>query len=170
MLGPPEVGSRLVVRAPITMVMTEQSALSAGVVSVRATLRRPGGAKVVRTIRVPIPAATPHGAREIYLRGTDPDATQGDSGGDSATIDLSSLFEPSSGDAPSGPGTIAGLARAISGLHRYDGVTARILPFGAPVPQNLPGGAERFAQRARRVLRDPALRVAGRARLPIVVR
>ena len=49
-------------------------------------------------------------------------------------------------------------------------MTARILPFGAPVPQNLPGGAERFAQRSRRVFRDPLLRVAGRARLPILVR
>jgi len=139
-------------------------------VSVRATLRRPGGAKLVRTIRVPIPRNTPRGPRDIYLRGTEPDATQGDAGGDSATIDLSSLFAPSSGDTPAGPATIAGLARAISGLHRYDGVTARILPFGAPVPQNLPGGPERFAQRSRRVFRDPLLRVAGRARLPILVR
>ena len=147
------------------------ASVSAGsTVSVRATLRRPGGAKFVRTIRVPIPRSTPRGLRDIFLKGTEPDATQGDSGGDSTTIDLSSLFAPSEGDGPPGPATIAGLANAISGLHRYDGVTARILPLGAPVPQNLPGGAERFAQRSRRVFRDPQLRIAGRARLAIVVR
>ena len=88
-----------------------------------------------------------------------------------ATIDLSSLFEPGSGDAPAGPASIAGARDARSpALHRYDGVTARFLPPGASVPQNLPGGAEGFAQRARRVFRDPPLRIAGRARLPIIVR
>ena len=120
----------------------------------------------------PRPDPAKHAARpaRLYLRAPSPTPTQGDSGGDSATIDLSSLFEPSAGDTPPGPATVAGLARAMSSLHRYDGVTARILPLGAPVPQNLPGGAERFAQRSRRVFRDPLLRVAGRARLAIVVR
>ena len=49
-------------------------------------------------------------------------------------------------------------------------MTARLLPPGASVPEQLPGGTEGVAQRARRVFRDARLRVAGRARMPIVVR
>ena len=115
----------------------------------------PAARSVVRTIRVPIPREHAARARATsFLRGTEPDATQGDSGGDSATIDLSSLFEPSSGDTPPGPATIAGLARAISGLHRYDGVTARILPLG---------GAGAAGPARRRRAASPSARAASSA-------
>jgi len=62
------------------------------------------------------------------------------------------------------------LAQAVSDLHRYDGVTARFVRIGAGAPQELPGGREGIAQRARRVFRDPAIRVAGRARWSVYVR
>lgn len=138
-------------------------------ISVRATLRRPGGGTVRRTIRVAIPRGIPAGPRDLFLKGTEADAVAG--GGDgSTTIDLSSLFETPSGDPAPGPASVQALAGALEDLHRYDGVTARLLPLGGAVPEQLPGGSEGVAQRARRVFRDPALRVAGRARLSIVVR
>lgn len=140
-------------------------------ISVRATLRRPGGGTVRRTVRVPIPRGTPTGPRDLFLKGTEPDVTIGGGSDDgTTTIDLSSLFEPGPGEDAAGPGSVAALAQTISALHRYDGVTARLLPPGAAVAEQLPGGAEGVAQRARRVFRDASLRVAGRARLPIVIR
>jgi hypothetical protein len=134
-------------------------------ISVRATLRRPGGATLRRTIRVPVPRQMPSGRRDLFLKGTEADVTLGDSDGD--TLDLSSMFEPS---PRGGPASLAALARDLSALHRYDGVTARFLPPGADVAQDLPGGAEGIAQRARRVFRDPALRLSGRARLALTIR
>ena len=140
-------------------------------ISVRATLRRPGGATVRRTVRVPIPRGMPAGPRDLFLKGTEADvAIGGESDEGATTIDLSSLFEPASGEESAGPGSVAALAEALSGLHRYDGVTARLLPPGASVPEQLPGGAEGVAQRSRRVFRDARLRVAGRARMAIVIR
>ncbi len=139
-------------------------------VSVRATLRRPGGATVRRTIRVAIPRGVPAGPRDLFLKGTEADAVPGGEDDGSTTIDLSSLFDSGSGDTPPGPSSVAALADTLSALHRYDGVTARLLPPGAAVPEQLPGGSEGVAQRARRVFREADLRVAGRARLPILVR
>lgn len=140
------------------------SARRGSTIAVRATLRRPGGATLRRTIRMRVPRHMPSGPRDLFLKGTEADASLG--GDDGETIDLS-MFEPSE---RGGPASVAALARELSAIHRYDGVTARFLPPGAGVPQDLPGGAERFAQRARRVFRDPALRVSGRARLSLVVR
>jgi hypothetical protein len=139
-------------------------------IAVRATLRRPGGAIVRRTIRVPVPRDMRAGVRDLFLKGTEADVLPGEeAAGDEATIDLSSLFEAPSGE-PAGPDSLPALARAMGDLRRYDGVTARFLPPGASVPQQLPGGAEGRAQRARRVFRDPGLRISGRARLRLVVR
>lgn len=156
--------------ATLTRLRGPSAARRGSTISVRATLIRPGGRRLERTIRVPVPRGIPRGRRDLFLKGTEADVTLGASEGDTSTIDLSSLLEPAPGDQPSGPKSVDGLARALSGLHRYDGVTARFLPPGASVPQELPGGAEGVAQRARRVLRDPALRVAGRARLALTVR
>ncbi len=46
----------------------------------------------------------------------------------------------------------------------------RFLPPGADVPEELPGGAEGVAQRVRRVVRDPALRIDGSVRVRLRVR
>ena len=126
-------------------------------ISVRATLRRPGGAVTRRTIRVAIPRGMPAGPRDLFLKGTEADVALGEGGDDgTTTIDLSSLFETDTGEAAPGPGSVAALADTLSDLHRYDGVTARLLPPGASVPEQLPGGAEGVAQRPRRVFRDAA--------------
>lgn len=141
------------------------SARRGSTIRVRATLRRRGGATLRRTIRVRVPRQMPSGRRDLLLKGTEADVTPGE--GDAETIDLSPMFEPSQ---RGGPASLTALARELSAIHRYDGVTARFLPVGAGVPQDLPGGAEGIAQRARRVFRDAALRVSGRARLSLVVR
>ena len=141
-------------------------------ITVRATLRRPGGAVVRRTLRVPVPRGLRRGPRDLFLKGTEADVTLGQSGdGESTTIDISSLFaSDTGGEEQSGPSSVSGLAEALAGLHRYDGVTARFLPPGASVPEQLPGGPEGVAQRARRVFRDQSLRISGRARLPVIIR
>jgi hypothetical protein len=136
-------------------------------VRVRVTAERSGGGRAERTIAVPIPRGMPAGPRDLLLIGTDADVVPGETGGET-TIDLSELFEPA--DEAAGPRTVAQLAEAIQGLKRYDGVTARLVPPGANAPEQLPGGPERLAQRGRRVFRDPDLRLAGRVRLPLVVR
>ena len=114
----------------------------------------------------------PAGPRDLFLKGTDADVTTGEGSGDgSTTIDLSSLFEtPLRRDGARARIGGRQLADTLSALHRYDGVTARLLPPGASVPEQLPGGAEGVAQRSRRVFRDATLRVAGRARMRVLVR
>ncbi len=135
---------------------------------VHASLLRPGGGKLERTFKVHVPKGIPTGPRDLLLKGTAADSgASGDSG--TTTIDISSLFEPA-GDGTSGPANVKELAQAVADLHRYDGVTSRWLPPGADAPQELPGGAEGVAQRSRRVYRDPQLRIAGLARLPVIVR
>jgi hypothetical protein len=138
-------------------------------IRVRVTATRSGGGTVSRTLRVPVPRGMPAGPRDLLLRGTEADVPPGGGTGEEATIDLSDLFEPSGGD-DAAPRTVTELAEAVGALHRYDGVTARFVRPGANAPEQLPGGAEGVAQRGRRVFRDPALRLAGRARLAIVVR
>jgi hypothetical protein len=140
-----------------------------GTLRVQVTATRSGGGTVRRTIRVPVPRGMPAGPRDLLLRGTEADVPPGGGGGEEATIDLSELFEPAGPDEQA-PRTVAQLAEAIGGLRRYDGVTARFVRPGANAPEQLPGGAEGVAQRGRRVFRDPALRLAGRARLPVVIR
>ncbi len=46
-------------------------------ISVRATLQRPGGGTLVRTLRVPVPRGVPRGPRTLFLKGTEADATSG---------------------------------------------------------------------------------------------
>ena len=139
--------------------------------TLRASIRKPGGAIVTRRIRVPVPRFMPAGPRDLSLKGTEPDAA---SGGDSVDVDLSGLFGDAGSDggqdAPPAPSNVAKLVDAVSDLHRYDGVSARFLPPGAGDPEQLPGGAERFAQRSRRVFRDARIRIAGRARFRVFVR
>lgn len=136
-----------------------------------ASIRKPGGAIVTRRIRVPVARFMPAGVRDLSLKGTDADAAPGD---ENLDLDLSGLFgdggSAESGEASPAPSSVAKLAEAISDIHRYDGVSARFLPPGAGDPEQLPGGAERFAQRSRRVFRDARIRIAGRARLRVFVR
>lgn len=142
-----------------------------GTATLRASIRKPGGAVVTRQFRVPVPRFMPSGPRDLSLKGTEPDAT---SGGDGLDLDLSGLFGDVGSDAgqdpPRAPTSVAKLVDEVSDLHRYDGVSARFLPPGARDPEQLPGGAERYAQRARRVFRDQRIRIAGRARLRVFVR
>lgn len=139
------------------------------VLTLRAKLRRPGGARITRTIRVPVPRTMPAGPRDVLLRGNDADVAP--TGSDSSTLDLSGLFDDTSGEEPPpSPSSVSKLAEEVSALHRYDGVTARFVRIGAGAPQQLPGGREGIAQRARRVFRDPAIRVSGRARWSVFVR
>jgi len=103
----------------------------------------------------------PSGPRDLLLHGTAADVPPAGRGRGEATIDLTNLFEGPSGDEPAPPRTVGELAEALSGLRRWDGVTARFVPPGDNAPEQLPGGAEGVAQRGRRVHRDPQLRLAG---------
>ena len=137
-------------------------------IGVQARLVAPGGARLSRTIRVHVPRGMPAGPRDLYLEGTGADASSGSSSADTTTVDLSSSFAPA--DSADAPRTVKELGSELSAIHRYDGVRARFLPPGAEPQSALPGGAEGIAQRARRVYRDPALRIAGTARLQLDVR
>ncbi len=133
-------------------------------VAIRLTLRRVGGGRFTRTIRVAVPATTPAGHRDLLLTGTPADGpAQG--GGD---LSLSDLFG-SGGDAPA-PQSLRALAKAIAKLHNDDALGARFVPRGAPAPTRLPGGAEGMAQRRRAVFRSDTLRIAGRTRVALDVR
>ncbi len=138
-------------------------------ITLRARVRKPGGAIVIRRIRVYVPRFMPFGERDIFLKGREADSQ---AGGDGADFDLSSLFGdgPDSGEPPPAPTSVKALANAITDLHRYDGVSARFLPPGADSPSQLPGGSERLAQRSRRVYRDDRIRIAGETRWRVFVR
>jgi hypothetical protein len=155
--------------ATLTSLRGPRAVRRGGVLTLRARMRRPGGQRITRMIKVPVPRTMPRGPRDVLLRGTDPDVSP--TGADSETLDLTGLFEDdTSEEAPRSPSTVARLAKAISDMHRYDGVTARFVPTDAPAPQQLPGGPEGIAQRARRVFRDKSIRVSGRARWSVLVR
>ncbi len=139
------------------------------VLKLRARLRRPGGAKFTRTISVPVPRTMPRGARDVLLRGTDIDV-EPTAGGDSGGFELSGLFDDGDEEDRPQPTSVAALAKEFSKLHRYDGVSARFVRRGQSAPVDLPGGAERIAQRSRRVFRDKSVRISGRARVRVRVR
>ena len=139
-------------------------------VRVRVLAQRVNGPKLRRTISVRIPKQTPIGRRRIRL-----DGAAGDGGGSltdalSGVIDLGSLLTTdTSSDDTTGPRTVKALAATIAGVHRYDGVTASILPLGGGSSGDLPDGPEGIAQRARNVYRDPVLRLSGSASARITV-
>jgi hypothetical protein len=144
-------------------------------VRVSVLAQRVNGPQLRRTIRVRIPAATPIGRRRIRLEGTPGDA--GGSLGDalSGIIDLGSLIDPGvdPGDGGTGPRTVKALAAGVAGVHRYDGVTAAILPLTGAAADNpdagIPSGPEGIAQKARGVYRDPELRLSGTATARVTV-
>lgn len=116
---------------------------------VRLHLRHTGtGRRSTRTLRVRVPRETPRGLRTLRLVGTPAD--QGGNPDDPG--DLSIVFEdPDPGTDP-GPRSLAQLRAAFAALGRYDGVTATFT-----------GG------RRLRVLRDPRLRITGRASVRVAI-
>ena len=132
-------------------------------VAVRLTLRRVGGGRFTRTIRVAVPATMPAGPRDLLLTGTPADGPAQGGG-----LSLSDLFG-SGAEAPAAQ-SLTDLAKAVSALHHDDALGARFVPVGAQAPTRLPGGSEGIAQRRRPVFRSDTLRIAGRARVRFDVR
>ena len=120
-------------------------------VSVRVRIVKVGGERGTRTIRVRVPRDLRPGPRMLTLTGTPADAVTPASDQDLSIVLGLDSSSTAGGDA-TGPTSLAGLAREIAHIHRYDGVTAR---FGRT------GG--------RRVYRDPELRLSGTVRVPLVV-
>lgn len=144
-------------------------------VAVSVLAQRVNGPQLRRTIRVRIPAATPVGRRRIRLEGTAGDGSASLGDALSGVIDLGSLLDPAAGtaDGGAGPRTVKALAAGVAGVHRYDGVTAAVLPLtgaAADSPDTpAPAGPEGIAQKARPVYRDPGLRLSGTATARITV-
>jgi hypothetical protein len=116
-----------------------------------------------RTVRVRVPRDTPRGERVITLTGAPADSAAG------LEVDLGELlFDGEGADGlpaeeldEAGPRTIESLARSIARISRYDGVVAS---FRQSADDESPG------RDARRVLRDPELRLSGSVRIPVDVR
>ena len=147
--------------ATLTRLRGPAIARRGGTISVRATLPRPGGGTLVRTIRVPVPRGIPRGPRDLFLKGTEADVTPAAPSSDATTIDLSSLFEPAPASERRGPGV--GRRARDARCPACTATTASRRASCRPArrsPQELPGGAEGVAQRARRVLPRPG--AAGR--------
>ena len=107
------------------------------------------------TFRVRVPRSVRPGRRTLTLRGT---------GADPGNESLDALFSvglsPDDavfffGNPPPAPSTVEGLARAISGIHRFDGISAQ---FGRP-----------RQRAARRVFRHDELRIGGSKRIELRV-
>jgi hypothetical protein len=113
----------------------------------KVTLQQVRGDRFVRTYPVHIPADAPAGRTRLQFVGQDAD--QGDSG--LATIILSDGDNPTPGGDP-GPRTVHALAKQISRIHRYDGVTARLGRSGSW-----------------HVFRDEAFRISGHAGVAVRV-
>ena len=145
-------------------------ARAAASLTLRAKLRRPGGARITRTIRCRSRARCRRAARRPAA-GTDADvAPTGDGLVDARPVG-SVRRHLRRGGARARRRASRELAEAISDLHRYDGVTRALRAArraGAAAAAR--AAREGIAQRARRVFRDPAIRVAGRARWSVFVR
>jgi hypothetical protein len=110
-------------------------------------LRRAGtGVRSTKTIELRIPADVKPGSHTIKLVGTDADA-----GSSPDESDLTFVFDagPSTQKQPQ---SVADVAREVTALERYDGVTATI------------GSSDIEAYR------DPNLRISGEARVALTVR
>jgi hypothetical protein len=143
---------------------------------VRVKLQEVRGEAKWRTINVRIPRDIPRGERVIALEGTPSDAAAG------LEVDLGELLFGAEGEGgdeetfdEAGPRTIAELAEIVSGLTRYDGVTAT---FPAPGDEDLSleelgessDSAEGRAREPREVYRDPTLRLSGSVQVQVTVR
>lgn len=129
----------------------------------RVRLRRAGGATFTRTMVVHVPRDQRRGDYDLVLTGTPADQSDAAAGAD-GSIDVTTLFDlGASGTDANAPTTLAGLARAVAGLHRYDGVSASLR---APGSRPDDSGAD---PSGRPVYRDPELRVSGEVSVPIRV-
>ena len=144
-------------------------------VRLRVRLRRAGGSVQTRTIAIPVPRGMPAGPRDLTLIGTPEDTGASGLGEGDTLLDLGTLFDVPEPEAD-GPTTLAGLARAIERIERYDGVRASFVEPGADPPDpedpsaEAPKGPEGAAVRPRRVYRDAELRISGTAKLRVNVR
>ena len=120
----------------------------------RATLRRPRGPQLTKTFRIHVSRGLRAGPKEIVVHGTASDTSGASSDGDLALI-LGFSQDGSSSSDSAGPRSIKALAAAISGVHRYDGVTADFRGRGT--------------ESRKRIFRDPTLRVSGTRRLDVMV-
>ena len=129
----------------------------------RVRIKHVRGGREWRTVRVRVPLGMPSGRRELTLTGPDTD--------DSGLIEIDFvdvLFGDEDVDL-AGPRTVEKLRKQVGAIGRYDGVRARFSPPAGSDDDN-GGPAERIARRARKVYRDPVLRLSGRVRLPVRVR
>jgi hypothetical protein len=144
-------------------------------VRLRVRLRRAGGRVQTREIEVRVPRGMPTGPRDLTLIGTPEDTGASGLGESGSLLDLGTLFDVPEQDTD-GPTTIAGLARAIEGIERYDGVRASFVEPGGDPPDpedpsaDVPKGPEGIAVRPRRAYRDADLRISGSAKLRVTVR
>ena len=120
-----------------------------------ALLRRIGGAKLTRSIRIHVSRGLHRGFHELRLHGTGAD-TSGVPSDQELSIVLGFDDSGASGGS-SGPRSIKALAHAIAQIHRYDGVTADVR------------GGRGLESRAR-VFRDPNLRISGAQTFDLMVR
>lgn len=133
-------------------------------ISVRLSLRRSGGGRLARTIRVRIPRGAPLGERDLTLTGTplDEPGAPADGAGFEGLQDALDL-EPEIEATPPPP-TIAALAQAVAALGRYDGVRVSFRRPGAG-----DAGEDSDQPRGRRAYRDPELRIGGSAGVAVRV-
>jgi hypothetical protein len=133
-------------------------------VKVRISAQRVRGAKLTKTVTVHIPRYLKAGEHILSLTGTPADTVAGS--GDAQ--DLASTFtitlgdEGDSSDDDPGPRDLDELARTFAAIGREDGVTASFRD-----PDDTTGES---ATSEIEVLRDPQLRLSGKARLRVVVR
>ena len=140
----------------------------------RVRLQEIRGEPRLRTLLVRVPRNIPKGDRRMAIEGTPSDAAAG------LEVDLGELLFGADGgeeDAPdeAGPRSVSALADVVSGLTRFDGVSAS---FPAEGDEDLSldelgeaaDGPEGAARRPRPVLTDPRLRLSGSVEVPVTVR
>jgi hypothetical protein len=120
-----------------------------------AVLRRVGGAKLTRTMRIHVSRGVRTGFHELVIHGTSADSSGAPSESDLSII-LGFGSSDGSGGGPGGPRSITALAHQIAQIHRYDGVTADFRGAGL--------------ESRRRIYRDPNLRITGSQHVGVLVR
>ena len=119
-------------------------------IRVRLLVHRRRGKRQRVSFKLRLPHSLRPGARTLVLSGGEAEPGTTDLT-DVLTISLDSSSSDSGGET--GPSTPEELAAAIAGIHRYDGIRARFSRRGS----------------ARRVYRDPRLRISGRLEIPLRV-
>jgi hypothetical protein len=119
-------------------------------------LRRVGGAKLTKTMKLHVSRGVHPGFHELRLRGTGADSS-GAPSDEELSIILGFDDPEAAGGGSGGPHSIKALAHAIAQIQRYDGVTAEVR-----------GG--HGLESHRRVFRDPNLRISGTQTLDLLVR